>query len=463
MGRVVKPTALLTVGAIVLAVGASVAWSTIRSEREFRRLLREGEHALGEGRTLEAIEAYSGALALRPDSMVAHLKRGDSYRQRGDLETALRDLRDAAALDPAAPRPLELLADVNVALGRTDRAIELYRQCLGLDERAPRVLYKLGLAYYRTHRAADAIDTARRALALDDRLSEAHYLLGVSLQEEHRSAEAVRALRRAVALSPGLIGAREALADVYAAAGRRREELEQLEAIAALEPDRPERVVSIAAAYTRSGRNNAAIGALERLGDDLPNDPMVRTEVARTWLAAAVARRDSALARRAREILDSLAAQPDASGDVLALLGQAQLRGGELTAAERTLQRAVARVPVSAGAFLDLADAAERLRHLATARSALIDFAALTADDDARGRAVTRIAALSLSMTDAATAAEWMRKAVREGRPTVETWQLLATAEYQLGRRAAARDAVQHGLQLNPRQPALLRLRRQLR
>ena len=462
MCRSVKSRVLLAIGATILAVGAGLAWSTIRSEREFRRLLLAGEGASSRNRSVEAIEAFSGALALRPDSMVAHLKRGDSYRRRGDFEAALRDLRDAAALDSTAPQPVELLADVNVALSRYDRAIELYRQFLALDERAPRVLYKLGLAYYRTHRRTEAIDALRRSLMLDDRLSEAHYLLGVCLRDERRSPDAIRSLRRAIALNPGLIGAREALAETYRLAGRRREQLEQLEAIAALEPDRPERIVSIASAYAGAGRTDAAVTALDRLGDDLPEDTAARTEIARAWLAAASARKDRSLMVRARTILDPIAARADAPGDVLALVGQTQLLSGEVTAAERTLQRAVARVPVSSSAFVDLAAAAERLGHRTIARSALMDFTTLAVDDEDKRRGALRVAELSLAMNDARTAADWAQRALTDD-PSANAFELLATAQLHLRQRAAAKEAVERGLQLDPKHAGLRRLRRQVR
>ena len=126
-----------------------VAWYSVRQEREFQRLIAAGDAALVQDQTFVAIEAFSGALALKPDSMLAHLKRGDTYRRRGELTAALRDLRQAASLDPGAPQPVELLGDVNVAMGRYERAIEDYRRFTTLDDRAPRVLYKLALAYYR--------------------------------------------------------------------------------------------------------------------------------------------------------------------------------------------------------------------------------------------------------------------------------------------------------------------------
>ena len=90
---------LLAVAAAILLAGAVWGWNAIRQEREFRRLIAAGDAALARDQTFEAIEDFSGALALKQDSMVAHLKRGDSYRRRGELGAALRDLRDAAALD----------------------------------------------------------------------------------------------------------------------------------------------------------------------------------------------------------------------------------------------------------------------------------------------------------------------------------------------------------------------------
>ncbi|MEQ1575631.1 MAG: tetratricopeptide repeat protein, partial [Vicinamibacterales bacterium] len=210
-----KRGVVLAIGAAALLAVVVVAWNAIRQEREFRRLLSTGDAALASDRTSQAIEAFSGALALKGDSMVAHLKRGDSYRRRGEFPAALRDLREAASLDQTAPRPAELLGDVNAAMGRYSRAAEHYRRFIALDDRAPRVLYKLGLTYYRWGRPALAIDPLQRAVAIDDKLTEAYYLLGVCLHPD-RPADAILALRRAIQLNPAFPPAREELADVYA-------------------------------------------------------------------------------------------------------------------------------------------------------------------------------------------------------------------------------------------------------
>src|SRR6266849_2402821 len=108
MKRALLATALL----ILTAAGAALAYHAVTRERDYRRLLARGDAALRNDQTYEALEAYDGAIALRPDSMLAHLRRAQTYRRRGDLERATQDYRRAAALDPTATRPLDELGDV---------------------------------------------------------------------------------------------------------------------------------------------------------------------------------------------------------------------------------------------------------------------------------------------------------------------------------------------------------------
>src|SRR5262245_17929650 len=107
MRRVERSVVLVAVVAVLGAAGGE-GWSAVRQARAFRRLIAEGDAALTRGATSAAIEAYSGAVALRPRSMLPYLKRGDTYRREGQLDSAARDIAQAEALDPTAPQPLEL-------------------------------------------------------------------------------------------------------------------------------------------------------------------------------------------------------------------------------------------------------------------------------------------------------------------------------------------------------------------
>ncbi len=53
------------------AVGAASAYQAVARQRDYRKLLTRGDAALRDDQTFGAIEAYSGAIALRSDSMLA--------------------------------------------------------------------------------------------------------------------------------------------------------------------------------------------------------------------------------------------------------------------------------------------------------------------------------------------------------------------------------------------------------
>ena len=129
----VRLSLMAVVFVAVAGVAGALAYSAWANEVEFDRYMAAGDQAVAAERHFQAIEAFSGAVARKPDSMVAYFKRGSVYLDQGELDAALRDLRRATVIDPSALRPLELSGDVNVALGRADRAAESYRSYVALD------------------------------------------------------------------------------------------------------------------------------------------------------------------------------------------------------------------------------------------------------------------------------------------------------------------------------------------
>jgi tetratricopeptide (TPR) repeat protein len=366
----VKRPVVITIAVAALVAGAALAWFEVRQEREFRRLIAVGDADLAGGRTSEAIEAFSGAVVLKQEAMIAYLKRGDTYLQRGELAAAIRDLRVAVTLDPTAPRPLERLGDAYLAQQQLRAAAEQYQQSLNLEDRAPRVLYKLGLAHYRAADYTKAADALRRSLALDGTAVEPHYLLGMTLRAQQQFDEALRTLRHATTIAPAFAPAREEQANLLWDLGRRRESLEQLEALAALEPARPARLVSVGLAYARLGRPEAAIVTLGRAAERDPANAMVTTAMGRVWLDMAEAGQDGTALDKAIDALQRAAAFPEASSETLTLYGRALLLSRNAATAERVLQQAATRLPIDPLAFRYLADAAARLGHAAAAREA---------------------------------------------------------------------------------------------
>jgi tetratricopeptide (TPR) repeat protein len=445
------------------AVAGVLAYSAQATEREFDRLIAAGDEAVVAERSFHAIEAYSGAITLRPDSVIAHLKRGAVYHTRAELEAALRDLRRATELDPGALRAIELLGDVNVGLGRGDRAIEQYEAFLALDDRNARVLYKLGLARYRAGRIADAAQPLTDALGLDPSLGEAHYVLGLVRRDLNQLPAARQALEEAARLAPaGLTAPREALAEVYFLEGDRAKAITQLEALAALDPSRADRFVAVGLAQARAGREDAAVVTLGAAVERFPDAPQVFAALGHVWLTAFERRGDRVALNKAVEALAKAASRADASGSTYAELGRAWLLAGNARAAEPALREAVARLPVAPEAYLHLADVTARDGRYQEARDALLKYATLVGDEKPLASVATRIADYSLRLDEPALAVRWFDRAIAESGPTAALQVRLAEAAWRAGDVVRARQIVDQALTADPSHRLLLQLKRRL-
>lgn len=455
---------IFTVAVLALAVAGGAAAYQAAAQRNYSALLTRGDTALRDEQAFNAIEAYSGAIALRPDSMLAYLRRGQTYQRRGDrgdLEAAARDFRTAARLDPTATRPLEALGDVLFQLQQYPRAVAAYERCVRLDDRAARVGYKLALARYRDRDVDGAIAALKETVRLDEKLADAQYLLGVCLREQQRLPDALKALEKALTLAPGLVPAREELADLYGALGRHTEELEQLQIVAGLDRDHVARQVAIGLAHARAGHWDLAVltlgGALERS----PNEPEIYRALGKVWLERP--RDDRAFLSKARQALERVASSPAATSETLTLYGRALLQQGDVDGAEHALQQATLRFPIDPQAFALYASTAEKQSHLDPARQALIQYGGLTSNEADFVPRAARIASLSLRLNDAPTAVTWLTQAASASPADVRLMTSLADAQIRAGQRDAARTTIARALEREPKNPVLASLARRAR
>jgi tetratricopeptide (TPR) repeat protein len=443
-------------------------YTATRRERTYRQLINRGDAALARDDTFSAIESFSGAIALKDDSMLGYLKRGEAYRRRHQLDSAMReprqlteldpaadaamrDLRRASELDPLAPRPLELLGDVNYSLSRFDRAAERYQAYTKVDDRSPRVLYKLALAHYSAGRFSPAVAALQQAVAIQDRFAEAYYLLGLCYRDLQQPAASLRALETSTRMAPALIQAREERADLYGRLGRAGERSPQLEMLVALDPQ-ASRQVALGLAYARAGQFDRAVSMLGSAAEAHADYAYTYVALGRVWLDKARARPDRVDLNKALEALQVAVADADSS-EALMLFGRALLLADDEEPAERVLRQATEKRPADPLAFYYFADAAERRGHTDVARQALLDYSALQrAHPDAPRRAAlaVRIADLSMRLGDGLTATTWYQRALEADGADVPLLVRLAQAQIRSGARDAARASLSQALEKDP-------------
>jgi tetratricopeptide (TPR) repeat protein len=451
---------LLIVGGLAVAYGYFVTGR----ETTHRELIQRGDAAMAAGDLSTAIEAFSGAITLRDDSMIGYLKRGDAYRRRDELESAVRDLKQAIELDPSATRPRELLGDVNYARNRFPSAVEHYAAYVALDDSSPRILYKLALAHYRAGQPSLAIQSLKRAVALDDHFAEAHYLLGLCQRDAQEFAGALASLKRAIALAPALLAAREELADLYLRLGKSQDWIEQLEALRALDPS-PARDVTVGLAYAKAGQAERAVLTLRHAAERHPTYKHTYVALGRVWLEAAQARNDRVELAKALEALQN-AVEVESNSEAYMLFGRALLLAADDERAEQVLQQATLKLPADPQAFYYLAEASEKRGHYEPARRALLDYVALAGEDlDGRRRAAlaARIGDLSMQIGDYPLALAYYERAAPSMAADADFMLKLAEAKWRAGDLAGARAIVDKIVEKDPSHTAARTLRRRMR
>jgi tetratricopeptide (TPR) repeat protein len=362
-----------------VAVAAGLAVQRGRTEAEYGRQIEAGDAALAEGRTHAAIEAFSGALAFKPGSMLAHLRRGEAYQQQESYEAAVRDLTAAARIDPNATQPLERLGEVFAERGDFVRAADWYAQAAERDARSASLAYRAGYGRYRAGQVAHAIAPLRRAVDQAPDAAEMHHALGLALRDSGDSAGARASFETAVAIAPALLAAREALAELIAREGDPAEHLRHLEALAAIDPG-VSRHLAVATAAARAGRTDRAVLALGSASELAPGEPRLHLALGYVWLLDAERKRDRASLRKAAEALEHAATGPQTS-ESLALLGRLAFLNGSRGDALRWLDRAVRARPLWPEALKYQAELLTALKRTEEAEAAMAAYALVKTKD----------------------------------------------------------------------------------
>jgi tetratricopeptide (TPR) repeat protein len=440
-----------------LAAAGVLADYAVERDREYRRLIVEGDEALSREQTFVAIEAYSEAILLKKGSMLAHLKRGEAHQRRGDtpetLAAALRDLRTAAALDPGATRTLEKLGDVNVQLRRFANAAENYEAYLRLDDHAAPIFYKLALASRGDGRLTRAISALQQAVKLNPNFHEAHYVLGLCFKDREELAEARAAFERASAIAPAFIPAREELAELHRLQQRTRDEIEQLDALSALDPNKPERLIAVGRAHLRAGHRDLAVMTLGRAAENFKEHPGVYVALGQVWLDAAEDRGDPSDLRKALEALEPVATQSTASSETLGLYGRALVLAGRHQEAEAIFRQASQRFPIDPDVLPHFAAVAQRLGHLDEARRALVKYSVLVDEDRDEAVRAAQIADLSMQLNDATAAVAWYRKSDALRASDASLLARMAEAQFRAGQLEPAFATIKRAIDKNPDHP----------
>lgn len=123
-----------------------------------------------------------------------HYLQAQIALNRGELQTALEELRDALIHDSRSPHLHTTLATVLIQLGRNGEAHAVLKQALDLEPGHPDALVLLGQLFRRENKLARAEEMFRRAIKLNPGQGPAYLHLAAMLEEARRPGAATTVL-----------------------------------------------------------------------------------------------------------------------------------------------------------------------------------------------------------------------------------------------------------------------------
>jgi tetratricopeptide (TPR) repeat protein len=218
------------------------------------------------------------------------IEQAEKYVRGGRIKEAIAEYEKLALADPQDVGTLNIIGDLSIRLGQTERAVRSFEKVAGEYER--RGLYSQALAISKKiHRLVP--DNVEFALKLGDLYAQQGFMADAKgvymsvagrLAESKRTAEAVAVFEKVVKLDREDTEARKALAGLFAGMGNSEAALDQINELAsvrtekgqfeaaaavllealAMKPGDPRSVCGLVEVYKRQGRTEQAVEVLEK-------------------------------------------------------------------------------------------------------------------------------------------------------------------------------------------------------
>jgi tetratricopeptide (TPR) repeat protein len=161
------------------------------------------------------------AVAVAPDSSIAHYNLGQTLEAGRDLEGAMAEYREAIARDRASSEARYNLARLLARGGKIDEAISQYTEALRAEPKDPDAHNNLGLLLARRGDIPGALEHFNEAVRIDPGYAKAYYNLGRVMLQQGRAKEAEDYLNQALRLEPGVAEIHEQLARALTQQGKK--------------------------------------------------------------------------------------------------------------------------------------------------------------------------------------------------------------------------------------------------
>ncbi len=214
---------------VVLAIGGSLGYGTIRRNEDYRDELTMwqdvvtkrpdnvrarynlGSKLLEFDRVDEAAASLRAALKLDPHHILAHYNLGKCLARTGNADEAAQQYLEALRIDPNMADAHSDLGNVLARKGRSDEAIVHYREAIRANPQYIQAYYNLGAVLLGLQETDEAVEVLRQGAQVSPEAARIRFALGNAYAQQGEITEATREYRKTLQIQPGHTGAQRAL------------------------------------------------------------------------------------------------------------------------------------------------------------------------------------------------------------------------------------------------------------
>ena len=179
----------------------------------------------------------NAALATVPKPALDLYERGVQAASRGEIDTAIDNLKRATALHPNFGPALNELGVQYMRKGELDKAAVVLQKVIQLSPAAPEPCLNYGIVLLQQKKFPEAEKQLREAVKKNENTYTAHLYFGITLIYVKNYDEAEMELRKAVTIAgPRASQAHYYLGGLYWQTGKHKEAADELETLLKLEP-----------------------------------------------------------------------------------------------------------------------------------------------------------------------------------------------------------------------------------
>jgi tetratricopeptide (TPR) repeat protein len=252
---------LLIVAALACVEVAPAQVAESQARETVQDVINRAKELLKSRQYEKAADVLRQAIALQPDSAVAHSHLAVALLRVGRAKEALASAQRGIELDPDYAFSYLVLGEANQAMNRFDEAIEAVRHAIQINPEYFDAYGVLGSLYGQTKRYEESLDAFNHAVRLDSRNADVYNGLGIAYYRLGRYEEAIRAINEAVKLNPNFANAYINLGNWYNELGKYEEAVEAFTNVTRIAP-------RFAYAYFSRSLLNLYLGRGDLAGDD---------------------------------------------------------------------------------------------------------------------------------------------------------------------------------------------------